>query len=254
MRIGIAGYGVMGALTRQTALSRGHQVPAVIDPQSDAEEVTAKELPCLSPPLDVIIDFTSPQAAVKNIERYGELKVSAVIGTAGWYVQMGQVASIVEQSGIGLIWASNFSLGVNLFFRLVETAASLMNRFPQYDPFVHESHHRRKIASPSGTAKMIGDLLLGGIDRKKVIVKELPDRRLKDHELHLSSSRGGSVPGDHRVIFDSELDTIALEHNARSRRGFAEGAVQAAEWIHGRRGLYGINDFMNSIIGGVKDQ
>ncbi|HOB29271.1 MAG: 4-hydroxy-tetrahydrodipicolinate reductase [Dethiobacteria bacterium] len=254
MRIGIAGYGQMGALIRQTALARGHLVPTVIDPQSNAEEVTAKELTCLSPPLDVIIDFTSPQAAVKNIERYGELKVSAVIGTTGWYEQMEQVASIVEESGIGLIWSSNFSLGVNLFFRLVETAASMMNRFPQYDLFVHESHHRRKVDSPSGTAKMIGDILLDKLDRKKTILNELPDRQLEDHELHLSSSRGGAIPGNHRVIFDSEVDTIVLEHNARSRCGFAEGAVRAAEWIYGRSGLYDINDFMNSIIGGVDDQ
>ncbi len=254
MRIGIAGYGVMGALIRQTALDRGHEVPAVIDPQSDAAEVTATELACLSPPLDVIIDFTSPQAAVKNIERYGELKVSAVIGTTGWYEQMGRVASIVEESGIGLIWASNFSLGVNLFFRLIEEAATMMNRFPQYDPFVHESHHRRKLDSPSGTAKMIGDILIGKIEGKKTIVTELPDRRLKDDELHLSSSRGGTVPGNHRVVFDSEVDTIILEHSARSRRGFAEGAVLAAEWIRGRSGLYGITDFMNSISGGVKNR
>lgn len=254
MHIGIAGYGQMGELIHQTALAWGHQVPTVIDPQSNAQEVTHRELTCLSPPLDVIIDFTSPQSVVRNIERYGELGVSAVIGTTGWYEQLGRVASIVERSGIGLIWSSNFSLGVNLFFRMVETAAAIMNRFPQYDPFVHESHHRRKIDSPSGTAKIIGDILISKIERKRTIVGELPHRRLEEQELQLSSSRGGSVPGTHRVVFDSEVDTIVLEHEARSRCGFAEGAVRAAEWIRGRRGLYGINDFMNSIIGGVEDR
>jgi len=194
---------------------QGHLVPTVIDPQSNAEEVTAKELTCLSPPLDVIIDFTSPQAAVKNIERYGELKVSAVIGTTGWYEQMEQVASIVEESGIGLIWSSNFSLGVNLFFRLVETAASMMNRFPQYDLFVHESHHRRKVDSPSGTAKMIGDILLDKLDRKKTILNELPTASSKIMS-YIYHQAGGGDPGNHRVIFDSEVDTIVLEHNARS--------------------------------------
>lgn len=254
MRIGIAGYGQMGVVTRQTALARGHLVPTVIDPQSDAEEVTAKELTCLSPPLDVIIDFSSPQAVVNNIERYGKLKLAVVIGTTGWYEQMERVASIVKESGIGLIWSSNFSLGVNLFFQLVETAALLMNRFPQYDVLVHESHHRRKIDSPSGTAKMIGEILIDRLERKNTILDELPDRRIKDHELHLSSSRGGSIPGSHRVIFDSEVDTIVLEHNARSRCGFAEGAVRAAEWIYGRNGLYTINDMMNSIIRGEDNQ
>lgn len=254
MKIGIAGFGQMGALIRQTALARGHLVPVVIDPQSDAKEVTAKELTCLSPPLDVIIDFTSPQAVVKNIERYGELKVAAVVGTTGWYAQMERVANIVEESGIGLIWSSNFSLGVNLFFKLVETTALIMNRFPQYDVLVHESHHRRKTDSPSGTAKMIGDILIEKLDRKKSVLTRLPDRRIEDHELQLSSSRGGSIPGNHRVIFDSEVDTIVLEHNARSRCGFAEGAVRAAEWIYGRSGLYNINDLMSSVVRGEENQ
>ncbi len=254
MRIGISGYGQMGALIRETALAWGHLVPLVIDPLSSAAEVNARELTCLSPPLDVIIDFTSPQAVVKNIERYAEMKVAAVVGTTGWYAQMERVASIVEKSGIGLIWSSNFSLGVNLFLKLVEKTASVMNRFPQYDVLVHESHHHRKIDSPSGTARIIADILLEKLDRKNTLLTALPERPLKEGELHLSSSRVGSVPGNHTVIFDGEVDTIILEHSARSRCGFAEGAVQAAEWIYGRSGLYDINDLMNSIIGGGDNQ
>ena len=253
MQIGLAGYGRMGALIHQTALSRGYEVPLIVDPQSDAPEVTAREFTCLSSPPDVIIDFTSPEAALKNIERYGEMKVPAVIGTTGWYDQMEQAAAIVEQSGIGLIWAGNFSLGVNLFYKLVERAATMMNRFPQYDPFVHESHHRFKVDSPSGTAKMIAGILIDKLDRKESIVNSLPERRLGDEELQVSSSRGGSVPGSHRVVFDSEVDSITLEHNARNRSGFAEGALLAARWIRGRSGFYGIGDLMNSIIGGVED-
>ncbi len=254
MRIGIAGFGQMGALVRQAALARGHLVPLVLDPQSRAKEVNAREFTCLSPPLDVIIDFTSPQAVVKNIERYAELQVAAVVGTTGWYAQMERVASIVKESGIGLIWSSNFSLGVNLFLKLIETAASIMNRFPQYDVLVHESHHRRKIDSPSGTARMIADLLLEKLDGKSSLLTDLPERPLEERELHLSSSRGGSAPGEHRVVFDSDVDTIILEHSARSRCGFAEGAVQAAEWICGRSGLYDINDLMNSTIRGEENQ
>ncbi len=254
MRIGIAGYGQMGALIRETALAKGHQVPLVIDPLSSAAEVNARELTCLSPPLDVIIDFTSPQAVVKNIERYAEMKVAAVVGTTGWYAQMERVASIVKQSGIGLIWSSNFSLGVNLFLNLVDTAASIMNRFPQYDVLVHESHHHRKIDSPSGTAAMIADIILKRLDRKKTLLTALPGRPLEEGELQLSSSRVGSIPGNHTVIFDSEVDTIILEHSARSRRGFAEGAVEAAEWICGRSGLFDINDLINSVMGGGENQ
>ena len=254
MLIGIAGYGQMGKLIHRRALDRGHLVPAVIDPQSDAEEVTAKELTSLSLPLDVIIDFTSPQAVVKNIERYGELKIATVIGTTGWHAQMEQVTNIVGESGIGLIWSSNFSLGANLFFRLVEGAALIMNSFPQYDVLLHESHHRKKIDSPSGTANVIADILLEKLERKKTFLTGSPRRRLEDHELLISSSRGGSIPGNHQVIFDSDIDTITLEHSARNRCGFADGAVRAAEWIHNRQGLYNINDLMNSLIRGEDNQ
>ncbi len=254
MEIAIAGYGRMGALIRETALERGHRVPLIVDPHSDAAEVNARELTALPAPIDVIIDFSSPQTAVKNIERYGELGLAAVIGTTGWYERMGEVAAIVERSGIGLIWAGNFSLGVNLFYRLVELAGTLMNRFPQYDPFIHESHHRHKMDSPSGTARMIADILIDRLDRKKTVVGELPHRCPAEEELQISASRGGSLPGDHRVVFDSDVDTITLEHSARSRGGFALGALLAAEWIRGRSGLYGINDLMNSIIGGVSNQ
>lgn len=254
MRIGIAGFGQMGALIRETALALGHLVPLVIDPLSNAEEVNARELTCLSPPLDVIIDFTSPQAVVKNIERYAELKLAAVIGTTGWYAQMERVASIVEKSGMGLIWSSNFSLGVNLFFKLVEATALIMNPFPQYDVLVHESHHRQKIDNPSGTAMIIADILLKKLDRKKSLLTGLPKRRIEEQELQISSSRAGSIPGEHRVVFDSEVDTIIIEHSARSRRGFAEGALRAAEWICGRSGLYNINDLINSVLGGEENQ
>jgi 4-hydroxy-tetrahydrodipicolinate reductase len=252
MRIGIAGFGKMGTLVRQTALTRGHQIPAVIDPRSNAPEVTGVELTSKSLPLDVIIDFTSPQTVLNNIERYGELKVSAVIGTTGWYEKMNQVARIVEKSGIGLIWSGNFSLGVNIFFRLIEKTVAIMNGFPDYDVLIKELHHNRKADNPSGTAKMIGEILIAGLDRKKALVTGLPSRSLEQHEMNLSSGRGGFFPGQHSVIFDSEVDTITLEHTARSRLGFAEGAIMAVEWIKGRQGLYNINDLMDSIIGSEK--
>ncbi len=250
MRIGIAGYGFMGRLIRETALERGHTVPVVIDPAVSADEVTDRELTSNSLPLDVIIDFTHPQAVVDNIKRYGELGFTAVIGTTGWYERMDEVSAVVEKSGIGLIWSGNFSLGVNLFFRLVKAAGKMMNRFPGYDAMVHEYHHRRKADSPSGTAQMIGELLLDSLDSKTEAVTDSPRRRIKASELHVSSTRGGSIPGTHRVIFDGDDDTIVLEHSARNRSGFAEGAVLAAEWIRGRSGLYHIDDMMQSIIGG----
>ncbi len=254
MRIGIAGYGKMGKLIRQTALARGHDVPVVVDPVSAAEEVTARKLTSTSMPLDVIMEFSEPQALVDNVKCYGELNLTVVVGTTGWYDKMDQVAAIVEKSGIGLIWSGNFSLGVNLYFYLIKAAGGIMNRFSEYDVMVHEYHHRHKAESPSGTEKMIGDILINALDRKSSTVSGLPERRIEDSELHLSSTRGGSIPGTHQVIFDSEVDTIILEHTARNRHGFAEGAVMAAEWIYGRKGFYHIDHMMQSIIGGEEDR
>jgi len=125
-----------------------------------------------------------------------------------------------------------------------------MNRFSQYDVMVHEYHHRLKADSPSGTAQMIGEKLITGLDRKQSLVSDSLNRRIEDSEIHISSTRGGSIPGIHRVSFDSEVDTIILEHSARDRGGFADGALLAAEWIYGRKGLFSIDDLMQSVIGG----
>ncbi len=251
MRIGICGYGQMGKTIHRKAVAKGYEVPEVIDPQSRAPEVTAREITSIKRPVDVIIDFTHPRAVIGNIERCGELKVPVVVGTTGWYDQMNRVAAVVEEAGIGLIWSGNFSLGVNLFFRLVETAAAIMNRFPHYDAAIHEIHHRQKADSPSGTAQMIAGIMVKHLDRKSRPVSSLDNRKIDEHELHVSSTRCGSAPGTHRVIFDSDVDTITLEHSARSREGFAEGAIVAAEWIRGKKGLFTINEMMNSIIGGA---
>ena len=249
MRIGIVGYGKMGVLIHQRALAAGHVVPVIVDPRSEAAEVTEQELSSLSLPLDVIIDFTKPDVVIDNIKCYGDLKVSAVIGTTGWYDKMNQVATVVDKTGIGLIWSGNFSLGVNLFFHFVKTASRVMNQFAQYDIAVHEYHHRNKVDSPSGTASMLGDMIIAAMDRKTKTVDGLLKRRIDEDELHISSTRGGSLPGTHQVIFDSDVDTIILEHSARSRTGFADGAVLAAEWLMGRSGLFTIEDLMQSIIG-----
>ncbi len=250
MRIGITGYGKMGVLVHRKALEAGHVVPAIIDPGSDAKEITARELTSTAMPLDVIIDFTEPGAALAVIERCAELKVSAVIGTTGWYGEMDRVSALVEESGIGLIWSGNFSLGVNMFFHLVKTAGRIMNRFSQYDAMVHEHHHNQKIDSPSGTARMIGEILVSTLEAKKEICTGRLDRRIEPNELHVSSTRGGAIPGIHRVLFDSESDTITIEHSLRNRESLADGALLAAEWIKGRKGLYNIDDMMQSIIGG----
>ncbi|MBM4235129.1 MAG: 4-hydroxy-tetrahydrodipicolinate reductase [Firmicutes bacterium] len=250
MQIGIAGYGKMGKMIRQKALEKGHQVAAVIDPSSDAEEITSREISSAILPLDVIIDFTDPQTLVDNVTLYGELQLPVVIGTTGWYDRLSEVATIVNRAGTGLIWSGNFSLGVNIFFQLVKAAAGLMERFEQYDVLVSEVHHSQKKDSPSGTAEMIGAILLDALSRKMRIITGNPEKPLCAEDLHISSSRVGEVPGIHRVVFDSEIDTISIEHSARDRSGFAEGALLAAEWIVNKKGLYNIDDLMQAVIGG----
>ncbi len=250
MKIAISGYGRMGHLIEQVAGKHGFDVSSTIDPVvSDArfKQINRNSLKNV----DVVIDFSTPGTAVENIRKAAAEGKNIVMGTTGWYTEKETVRKIVEDSGIGLIWSGNFSTGVNLFFRIVRSAAALFNNFDAYDPFIHEYHHNKKADSPSGTASMLGDIILDEIDRKKTAVTELLKRRIEPEELHISSTRGGSIPGTHTVTFDSDTDTIELKHTARGREGFAEGAVAAAAWIEHKKGFFDINDMMKDIIKGA---
>ncbi len=250
MKIAISGYGRMGKLIRDKALEAGHDVVAVIDPISSEWVVTAKKINSESlRDADVVIDFTIPQVLVDNVREYAACGVSAVIGTTGWYDRMDEVASIVGER-IGCIWSGNFSVGVHLFFHMIEKAANLMNSFPGYDCMVHEFHHNKKADSPSGTAAMIGAILIDGLDTKRKVVTQMLDRPIESDELHVSSTRGGSIPGTHSVIFDSPVDSIELTHRARNREGFATGAIETAQWLEGKRGFFSIDDMLQSMLGG----
>jgi 4-hydroxy-tetrahydrodipicolinate reductase len=249
MRIALLGYGKMGKLIRQTALARGHKVTAVIDPQSDLPEVTASAIdPQTLNGAEVVIDFTVPAAAVDNIKAVAACNAAMVVGTTGWYEREREVRDIIAERGTALIWSGNFSLGVNMLFALIRNAGMIMDSAEEYDVMVHEFHHAAKADSPSGTAQMIGNILLETLGRKNRIVSDTLGRRIEADELHITSTRGGSIPGTHSVIFDSPDDTIEITHRARSRAGFAAGAVKAAEWICGRTGYFTISDMMQSII------
>ena len=198
--------------------------------------------------VDVCVDFTHPDSVIDNVEKISKFRKNIVVGTTGWYNNMDEVKKIVKNAKIGLIWSGNFSIGVNIYFRVIESAARVINKFSDYDLFVHEFHHNKKADSPSGTAVMIGKILVDNIERKKKIVTEELKRKIDPDELHISSTRCGTIPGTHTVGFDSSADTIELTHTARSREGFALGAVTAAQWIQGKKGFYDINDMMKSII------
>jgi len=249
MKIAITGYGKMGQITEQLALENGHEIVSTIDPiekSAKFKELNEEALCCA----DVVIDFTVPAIILENIDNYIKYGINAVIGTTGWYEHLEEVKEKVSKSEIGLIWSGNFSIGVNLFFRIIKQSAGLISNFTLYDVMGYEIHHNRKKDSPSGTMNMIGKILLENIKNKKKLITEKLDRKISEEEIHLASIRGGNVPGTHVVAFDSEVDTIELKHTARSRKGLAVGALKAAEWINNKKGFYSIEDMMIEFIGG----
>ncbi|MBU2510466.1 4-hydroxy-tetrahydrodipicolinate reductase [bacterium] len=248
MNISIIGYGKMGQLIEQCARERDLGVKSIIDPfhpQATHKEFTEDAMKGV----DTCICFTQPDVAFSNIENICKYKKHGVIGTTGWTGQMKEVEKIVKSSGTGLVYSSNFSIGVNIFFKLIEQASKVFNAFDVYDILGYEAHHNRKMDSPSGTATTIANIILENIDRKKTIFEDRLNRKIEPEELHFASMRGGSIPGTHTVLFDSEFDTIELKHTARNRLGFATGAVIASEWIAGKKGLFTESDMMKQLLG-----
>lgn len=248
MKIALIGYGRMGRMIRHFAETKGHSIAAVIDPLAGGDcrkEITAEALA----DSDVCIDFSTPNSTPANIRQIAALGKNMVIGTTGWYSRMDEARQIVAEHSVGLIWSGNYSIGVNALFRIVACAARIFNRLPEYDVLGHEFHHKGKADSPSGTAVMLGRILVESIDRKQRLVSDKLDRRIEPDEIQFSSTRGGAIPGTHLVMFDSPVDTIEIRHTARGREGFAAGAVMAAEFIRGRRGFFSIDDLMDEILG-----
>ncbi|MDP7115484.1 MAG: 4-hydroxy-tetrahydrodipicolinate reductase [Candidatus Woesearchaeota archaeon] len=249
LKIALIGYGKMGKEIEQIAIDRGHTIVSTIDPNN--KEAQFKKIDDKSlKGVDVCIDFTHPDCAVQNVEIIADHGVNLVLGTTGWYDQMDRVRSIVQDKNIGFMWASNFSIGVNMFFRVVDAASQLVDKVPEYDVGGYEFHHNQKADSPSGTAKSIAELIVKNIKRKKTINYDRVDRSIKPNELQFSSVRVGNVPGTHSVLFDSAADTIELKHTARNRGGFALGAVMAAEFVHKKKGFFEIDQLMEDLIGG----
>lgn len=246
MNIGLVGYGRMGKMIEQLALQKGWLVGAIIDPFSQEPSVTARKLePGVCDGCSVVIDFSSPHTAVDNIRFFVEQGIPAVIGTTGWYGEVDAVRSFVEQKRGAIIYSGNFSIGVHVFLSIVRHAAHIVDALPDYDLLVSELHHAGKADSPSGTAQMLARAVLENVGRKQKIESGRLDRKRQDDELHVVSGRVGSIAGTHTVILDSPVDTIELTHRARSREGFAAGALVAAEWISsGKQGLFTLDDML----------
>jgi 4-hydroxy-tetrahydrodipicolinate reductase len=237
VKVAVVGHGKMGREVEAVLGERGHE-PVVVTRDGP--------FPAACP---VGIDFTRADAVLGNVKRAMDAPARYVVGTTGWNDEMAAVRELVEHAGGGFVHASNFSVGVNLFFRIVREAAGLLARFPDYDPYILERHHRQKRDAPSGTAKTLASILesAGGRRAKAAMALEGP---LPEDRFHVSAVRAGGIVGEHTVGFDSGGDEILLEHRARSRRGFAEGAVLAAEWIATRTGFYGFDAVLEDIARG----
>lgn len=249
MRIAIIGYGKMGKLIRSIAIEQGHSIQAVIDPVAKDAEVSSNILSSESlADCDVAIDFTHPSVVCDNIIFYAKIGLPAVIGTTGWYDKLDAMKEMVQSSQGSVIYSGNYSLGVALFMQVVKVASALFAKSGLYDPFLTEIHHAQKADSPSGTAHMLGSSILNAFGQKQQLCEETLHEKRGDDVIHLASVRGGWVPGTHTVYFDSPQDTIELTHRARSREGFAVGAIQAAKWISSnRKGFFSLDDLLEDV-------
>jgi len=222
MKALIIGYGRMGKLVASLCPEYGLDVAGTVD-------VAESGAPEKWPAADVAIDFSVADAVSKNVRQLAERRVNVVIGTTGWGAQEPEVRRIVEDAGIGVVAAPNFALGVNLFVELTERAAELFGPQATFGAWIHEAHHAAKRDSPSGTALLLESALKG---------------RAYSRPIDVSSTRAGSIPGTHTVGFDAMGETITLTHTARDRSGFARGALEAARWVHGRKGWFTMKDVL----------
>lgn len=243
MKIALIGYGKMGREIEKIALQRGHEIVCTIDINEEDKFQTDSFRSA-----DVAIEFTSPKSALSNYRNAFAADVPVVSGTTGWLEHLDEIIKECEVNGKTFFYASNFSLGVNLFFALNNYLAKLMNRFTDYDVSMEETHHIHKLDAPSGTAITLAEDIISNIDRKSGWI--LDDNNTTDstgHDLKIKSFREGEVPGIHIVIYESEADIIKITHDAKSRKGFALGAVLAAEFTKGKKGFLGMKDMLGNL-------
>jgi 4-hydroxy-tetrahydrodipicolinate reductase len=217
MNLVLLGFGKTGSLVAEVAKERGHQVLVIEEAQNKNGAALTRDALA---GVDAVIDFTTPEAVIPNIEACVRAGVNMVVGTTGWYGQLDRVQKLVEEAGTGFIWASNFSIGVNLFFHIVHMAANALKY--GYNASIMERHHTQKKDAPSGTA---------------VVMQRLVEQ-VAGKKPEITSLREGETVGLHVMLLDSPADTIMLTHDAKNRRGFAQGAVRAAEWLAGKKGFY----------------
>lgn len=237
MNIALIGYGKMGKEIEQIALSRGHKIALIVDAHN-ASSYTLEELK----KADAAIEFSTPDSALSNIYKCFDAGVPVVVGTTGWLNKLEEVKKACADKKQTLFYTSNYSIGVNLFFKLNQQLAKLMNKHKEYNVSMEEIHHVHKLDAPSGTAISLANQVLENIDDKKKWVNAETENKT---ELGIVSKRLDEVPGTHTVTYRSEIDEISISHIAFSRKGFALGAVVAAEWVHDKKGVFGMEQLMN---------
>ena len=247
MNVAIIGYGRMGHEIEAVLGNRGHSVGLRIDPVSDDAEAKSLSIDSLSG-VDMAIEFSLPDGVLSNAKMYSAAGVPAVVGTTGWESDREAVSKLYADGG-SYLWGSNFSIGAHVFFALVAKAAALVSSISDYDIMVQEIHHKNKKDSPSGTAITTAQRILENHSGKTKVHTQRLDRKPHEHELHVSSLRGGSIPGIHSVIADSDFDTLEVKHTVRTRGGFSLGAVLAAEWLANKPGFFTVEDFIGEVLG-----
>ncbi|MCC7302429.1 MAG: 4-hydroxy-tetrahydrodipicolinate reductase [Bacteroidia bacterium] len=236
MNIAIMGYGKMGKEIEKVALRRGHRISVKVD-EENAGSICGKDLSGT----DVAIEFSTPETAVENIFKCFDAKIPVIVGTTGWMARFQDVKNRCEKEKQALFWSSNFSLGVNIFFRMNEHLARLMNGQKGYEPSMTEIHHIQKKDAPSGTAITLAEGLMKNYERKKKWINNHTER---EDQLSVISLREGETPGTHIVRWQSEVDDIEIRHTAHNRSGFAIGAILAAEYMKGKTGVRGMADLL----------
>ena len=231
MKIALLGYGKMGKAIEEIALKRGHSVVFKTNEASIEKDVSKA---------DVAIDFSTPETVVDNIKKCFAVNVPVVVGTTGWYERFSEVCRLCELGGHSLFHATNFSIGVNIFFEVNKTLAKLMNTQPDYEIEMTEIHHTQKLDSPSGTAITLADGIIENVDRKSSWSENKPG----EESILIHAKRERDVPGMHIVNYENEIDKIEIKHEAKGRIGFATGAVLAAEWLLDKPGVYTMKDLL----------
>ena len=236
MKIALIGYGKMGKTIEQIALKRGHQIVSVID-VDNVDDFASDAFKSA----DVAIEFTIPSTAYSNYMKCFEGGVPVVSGTTGWLEHLPEIKEKCEKEGKTFFYASNFSIGANILFAVNKYLAKIMNNFPSYDVSITETHHIHKLDAPSGTAITFAEGIIENMDRKDRWVLETAE---KETDLPIHAVREGEIPGIHEISYESEVDTVSIKHDAKSRAGLALGAVVAAEFTAGKKGFLGMDDLM----------